>query len=106
VLPEKTSYEHCYESLRRAPGTRNARHANVTGGSFDIGVNSSNCGKCWQLTNSRESIYFYAIDTADSGFKVSKHVITDLSDGPVDPPILYVDAKSVAPNFCGFGWVN
>jgi hypothetical protein len=73
------------------------------GAAYNIqGHNSPNCGKCWKLTNPKthKYIYFTAVDTAKSGFVLSKHAYAALGFGSSTSS--HVDASEVKPHLCGF----
>ena len=74
------------------------------GGAFDIKFGSPNCGKCWKLINTknRKSIYFTAIDSAESGFNLGKCAFIELNGGTVGSGILEAEAIAVPRHFCGF----
>jgi hypothetical protein len=75
------------------------------GGAFDTHWGSSNCGKCWRLSNHQASraIYFTAIDAAGGGFNMGKKAFIALNGGgTVGSGTLDAEAQSVAGHFCGF----
>ena len=74
------------------------------GGAFDTKWGSSNCGKCWKLTNKKTGrwIYFTAIDAAGGGFNIGKKAFIALNGGTVGAGTLDAEAISVPGHFCGF----
>ena len=73
------------------------------GGAFDTKWGSSNCGKCWKLTDRRthRSIYITAIDAAGNGFNIGKHAFIALNGGTIGAGTLEAEAVSVPRHFCG-----
>jgi Cerato-platanin len=76
------------------------------GGAYDTTHGSSNCGKCWKLTNKKTPsrwIYFTAIDGTGSGYDIGKKAYTALNGGTAGSgSSLDAEAQSVAGHFCGF----
>jgi len=73
------------------------------GGAFDTKWGSSNCGKCWKLTDKKTHrwIYFTAIDAAGGGFNIGKKAFIALNGGTVGEGTLDAEATSVSRHFCG-----
>jgi hypothetical protein len=74
----------------------------LIGASSDIqGHKSPNCGKCWKLTypKTRKSIYFFAVDSAKSGFILSKHAYSALGG---ENSTIEVEAVQSFSRFCTF----
>ncbi|KAN0126477.1 Cerato-platanin domain containing protein [Russula decolorans] len=74
------------------------------GGAFDTKWGSSNCGKCWKLTNKKTGrwIHFTAIDAAGGDFNIGKKAFILLNGGTVGAGTLDAEARSVAGHLCGF----
>ena len=74
------------------------------GGAYDTNHGSSNCGKCWKLTNTKTHrwIYFTSIDGAGSGYSIGKRAYTELNGGTVGSGSMEAEAQSVPGHFCGF----
>jgi hypothetical protein len=76
------------------------------GASYDIKHGSSNCGKCWKLTNTKTHrwIYFTVIDGyGGGGYNIGKKAYTELYGGSAGSgSSLDAEAQSVAGHFCGF----
>jgi hypothetical protein len=71
------------------------------GGAVDTRWNSTNCGKCWQLTNPKNGwwVYFTAID-ASGGFNIGQRTFAALG-GSVAAGAMDVEAVPVDRSFCG-----
>jgi Cerato-platanin len=74
------------------------------GGAYDTKWGSSNCGKCWKLTDTQTGrwVYFAAIDSAGGDFNIGKHAFIALNGGTVGNGTLEAEARSVPGHFCGF----
>ena len=74
------------------------------GGSFDIKRGFPNCGECWDLTHlrTRKTIYITAIDSATSGFNITKEAFRVFSGGEIGNGTVLAEAKLVPRHFCGF----
>jgi hypothetical protein len=74
------------------------------GGAYDTKWGSSNCGKCWKLTDTQTGrwVYFAAIDAAGGDFNIGKHAFIALNGGTVGNGTLEAEARSVPGHFCGF----
>ncbi|KIJ35438.1 hypothetical protein M422DRAFT_180833 [Sphaerobolus stellatus SS14] len=65
--------------------------------------NSTNCGSCWSLTYSGNTIYVTAIDTAAVGFNIAQEALDKLTDGQaVRVGKFNVTAVQVPASNCGF----
>jgi hypothetical protein len=86
------------------PNFKNFPDFPYLGGAFDTKWGSSNCGKCWKLTEkkTKRSIYFTAIDAAGGGFNIGKNAFIALNGGTVGSGTLEAEAISVPSHFCGF----
>jgi Cerato-platanin len=74
------------------------------GGAFDTKWGSSNCGKCWKLSDKKTGrwIHLTAIDAAGGGFNIGKKAFIALNGGTVGEGTLEAEAISVPRHFCGF----
>ena len=86
------------------PYFRNFPDFPYLGGSYDTNHGSSNCGKCWKLTNTktRRWIYFTSIDGYGSGYNIGKRAYTELNGGTAGSGSVEAEAQSVPGHFCGF----
>jgi hypothetical protein len=84
------------------PYFRNFPDFPYIGGAYDTRHGSSNCGKCWKLTNTKNGrfIYFTSIDGTGSGYNIGKRAYTQLYGGTGSSG--EAEAQSVAGHFCGF----
>jgi hypothetical protein len=97
-----TSTLACSSLAALYPHFRNIPGWPYIGAAFNIqGHESPNCGKCWKLINptTHKFIYFTAIDTAKSGFVLSKPAFVALGGGT--SATLQVEAEQVPARFCG-----
>lgn len=99
----KTDALACSSLAPEYPEFHNFPDFPFIGAAFDIhGLQSSNCGRCWRLINTftHKRIYFTAVDSAKSGFVLSKHAFFALGGGTsATIPVL---AQEVPRALCGF----
>jgi len=93
-----------YGLAKTYPHFKNFPDFPYLGGAYDTKWGSSNCGKCWKLTNKKTGrwIYFTAIDAAGGGFNIGKKAFIALNGGTVGAGTLDAEAISVPRHFCGF----
>jgi hypothetical protein len=89
------------------PHVRNFPGFPFIGGTFNIKWGSPNCGECWNLSYSthlgtHKSILFTAIDTATTGFNISREAFIVLNGGKLGGGRLQAEAKLIPRHFCGF----
>jgi hypothetical protein len=74
------------------------------GGAFNIKWGSPNCSECWNLTHlgTHKSISFTAIDTATTGFNLSRESFIVLNGGKLGSGTLQAEAKLIPRHYCGF----
>jgi len=75
------------------------------GGAFNIKWGSpNNCGECWKLTHlkTHKTIYFTAIDTATTGFNISRESFMALNGGKLGSGTLKAEANLIPRHLCGF----
>jgi hypothetical protein len=86
------------------PHFRNLPGFPYIGGAFNIKRGSPNCGECWKLTHlgTHKSILFTAIDTATTGFNISREAFIVLNGGKLGSGRLEAEAKLIPRHFCGF----
>ena len=66
------------------------------------GVDSTNCGTCWELTYEGKGFTILAIDHADSGFTISRLAMDQLTYGVgVELGHVLVDAVQIPIERCG-----
>jgi hypothetical protein len=94
----------CSNLADRYPHFRDFPGFPYIGGAFNIERGSPNCGECWRLTNLRIhiSIYFTAIDTATSGFNITRESFIALNGGKLGNGTLQAEAALVPRHLCGF----
>ena len=94
----------CSNLAHRFPHFRNFTSFPYIGGAFNIKRGSPNCGECWTLTNLRthKSISFTAIDSATTGFNISKESFIVLNGGTLGNGTLQAEAKLIPRHFCDF----
>jgi hypothetical protein len=73
----------------------------LIGGTSDILFDPTNCGTCWNLTNTANNkfIYLTAMDSAKVGFIISEEAYKELNRGKLLPP-LSITAARVPPSYC------
>ncbi|KZT74061.1 Cerato-platanin-domain-containing protein [Daedalea quercina L-15889] len=64
-----------YTSLGSLPG-----FPNIGGAQSITGFDSSACGTCWSLTYGSNTIYVFAIDTANDGFNIAETAMNNLTN--------------------------
>ena len=94
-----TKTHACSDLASRYPHFGNFPTFPYVGAAYDIqGDKSPNCGKCWELVNTiaHKSIYFTAIDSAQTGIVLSEHAYDTLNNEHCK-----FEAIAVDPHFCG-----
>ncbi|KAF8488515.1 Cerato-platanin-domain-containing protein [Russula emetica] len=74
------------------------------GGAWNVKWGSQYCGSCWNLTNLKtyKTISVTIIDSAKTGYNISKEAFEKLNGGKVGSGTLQAEAQQVSPHFCGF----
>ena len=98
-----TNKTACPSLARSNPHFGNFRDFPYIGGAFNIKSGSPKfCGSCWRLTyvKTNESIYITAMDTATTGFSISRGAFRTLNGGPFEGKLLEAEAKEVHYHRC------
>ena len=98
-----TKHAACSILAHRYPHYKDFPHFPYIGAAWNAQKDSAYCGSCWNLTNlkTHKTISIIPMDSAKSGYNISKEAFNVLNGGKLGSSWLQAEAKQVDPHFCG-----
>ena len=94
----------CSNLSHHYPHFKDFPHFPYVGGAYNVKRGSEYCGTCWNLTDlkTHKTISITLINSAKSGYNISKEAFNVLNGGKLGSTWLQAEAKEVDRHYCGF----